>query len=349
MSNVQVGPLLLNGSLIFHLVFGLGGWFSLWLWLRKRALGTDESRMWTGLYSNAFWVWLLVWKLSYAVFHFKEAFSYPMSFIYFDGGGTGVWSASVLAGIFLWRGIRKKHVDHSFLPGSLAIFITGGWFAGRLFVLFFGDTRTVFTLISAGLAGLLLLYFFFQKRAISKNMLVLVMVVGLAAYSVYNYANEQTAMQRLNQDTASQEIPIGIKKGQRAPDFILSGLDEADITLSDFRNNVVVLNFWASWCPPCRAEMPHMERLFEEYKDKGVVVLGVNLTSTEEGIETVRSFVRNEELSLPVALDRQAEVSGMYRIVSYPTTYIIDRQGVIRNVLPGAINFERLEKEIRGL
>lgn len=348
MSNLQLGPFLLNGPLIASLVFGLGGWIGLSLWLRKRK-DPVISRLWTGLLSNAFWIWLLIWKLSYAAVHPQEALSYPMSLVYYDGGMTGIWIASIVAGLYLWYGSRKKKVELTSLAGGLAIYVTGGWFFSRLFVLILDDNSSVSGMIGAVLAGLLLLYFFVQKREASKNMLVLVIVTGLAAYSVYNYANERSAINRLNQHTSSQDIPIGIKKGQRAPDFNLAGLNGGEVMLSDFRNHVIVLNFWASWCPPCRAEMPHMQRLQEEYEDKGVVVLGVNLTSTETGVETVRSYVQKEELSFPVVLDVQGKASDLFRIVSYPTTYIIDREGVIRKVLPGTMNFDMLEKEIRGL
>ena len=119
--------------------------------------------------------------------------------------------------------------------------------------------------------------------------------------------------------------------GVEAPDFELDFLDGERRALSSYRGKVVFLNFWATWCPPCRQEMPSMQELYQRYSNAGLVVIAVDL---QESVETVRNFVNDFKLTFPVALDSNGRVAAMYGARSIPTTYIIDRNGM---VLAGAI------------
>ncbi len=183
-----------------------------------------------------------------------------------------------------------------------------------------------------------------------KNWMVLLILLGLVAYSAYDYMNNRTNANGSESQTGQESgAVIGIHKGEQAPDFTLNGLDGTPVSLSDFKGKMVVLNFWASWCPPCRVEMPHMQRFYEEYVDKNVVVLGINLTSTEKSADAAQSFVEEQELSFPVLLDSKGDAMDTFRIVAYPTTYIIDDEGVIQQVFQGAMNTEMLKKQFNRL
>ena len=128
------------------------------------------------------------------------------------------------------------------------------------------------------------------------------------------------------------ENNIGTQKGNIAPDFSLATLDGGAENLRDYRGRTVILNFWASWCGPCRAEMPDLQAVYGELRGNNLVVLGVN---QGEPREQVAAFAREFGLSFPILLDSNQEVGAKYGVRAYPTTFIIDSQGVIRDVVVG--------------
>ncbi len=134
--------------------------------------------------------------------------------------------------------------------------------------------------------------------------------------------------------TAEEFEKIGLyalKEGTRSIDFELKDLNGKKISLSSFKGKVVLLNFWATWCPPCREEMPSMERLYRRFKDKDLVILAVDL---REEAKVVRKFVAKQKLSFPVLLDSDGKVGAIYGAQSIPLSYLVSRDG---NVLAGTI------------
>lgn len=123
---------------------------------------------------------------------------------------------------------------------------------------------------------------------------------------------------KLNIEKSDKEI--------QAPDFTLKDLDGNQVSLRDFRGKVVFLNFWATWCPPCRLEMPAMERLHVELNDQGLVILAVNY---REGPEEIQAFLKQHDLTFTALLDEKAEVFELYKAWSLPTTYLINKKGEI--------------------
>lgn len=116
-----------------------------------------------------------------------------------------------------------------------------------------------------------------------------------------------------------------------APDFTLTTLDGSQVRLSDLKGRVVVLNFWASWCGPCRDEAPALQAVWERYRDRGVVLLGVAYTDTERG---ARAFIDEFSQTYPNGLDIGTRISEMYHIQGVPETFIINRQGeVVRFIM----------------
>ncbi|MCM3088131.1 redoxin domain-containing protein [Bhargavaea ginsengi] len=144
------------------------------------------------------------------------------------------------------------------------------------------------------------------------------------------------------------EVQEGIAKGESAPDFTLGTLDGGKLKLSDLRGEKVILNFWASWCGPCRAEMPHMQDFHEQEAEKaGVRVIAVNLSTSERGdkdkvMENIQSFVDEFGLTFPIPLDMDGEQMDAYRVITIPTTYIIDTSGIIRHVVRGPMDEEMM-------
>lgn len=122
--------------------------------------------------------------------------------------------------------------------------------------------------------------------------------------------------------------------GKVAPDFELPGLDEKPVRLSDFRGKVVFLNFWATWCKPCREEMPSMEILYKNFERDGLVVLAVSIdrVTTKKDIPP---FVKGMSLTFPVLVDSWGQTDKRYKLMGVPETYIIDQQGVLREKVIG--------------
>jgi thiol-disulfide isomerase/thioredoxin len=112
-------------------------------------------------------------------------------------------------------------------------------------------------------------------------------------------------------------------------------MDGNKVTLSELRGKIVVINMWATWCPPCRAETPPLEKSYEQYKDAGVVILGVDLTD-QDSLSDVQAFVREFSLTYPILLDRDGSVSNtLYQIQGSPSTFFVNREGIIRTVVVG--------------
>ena len=132
--------------------------------------------------------------------------------------------------------------------------------------------------------------------------------------------------------------------GKPAPDFQLPNLEGQAISLSDFRGKPVFLNFWATWCGPCRYEMPFIQEIFEEWSDQGLVILAIDIG---ENPETVKDFMQSHNFSFQVLLDTNKDVALEYNIRGIPTTFLIDKDGVIQAMKVGAFSSEaEIEKSL---
>jgi peroxiredoxin len=129
--------------------------------------------------------------------------------------------------------------------------------------------------------------------------------------------------------------------GFLAPDFELKSLTGETVKLADLRGQAVLVNLWATWCPPCREEMPTLEKMYNEYKDQGFVVLGVNMTRQDDA-QAVAPFVEKYGLTFPILLDETGKVGITYQMKSLPSSFFIDRQGIITEVVIGGPMTEAL-------
>jgi peroxiredoxin len=146
------------------------------------------------------------------------------------------------------------------------------------------------------------------------------------------------------EDTTSAAVnaPVGLRVGQRAPDFTTRLLTGETVSLSDYRGKVVLLNFWATWCGPCRQEMPELQTIYETRGAEGFVVLAVNY---REGPDAIAGFADEFGMTFPIALDQDGRVNeDLYgsAIAGYPTSFLIDQNGVIVSYFPRAVSGSEL-------
>jgi cytochrome c biogenesis protein CcmG, thiol:disulfide interchange protein DsbE len=162
---------------------------------------------------------------------------------------------------------------------------------------------------------------------------IYLLILALGAAWIYISADRSGA--------TTQGLAPAPQQGFPAPDFELSTPTGESIRLSDLRGQAVLVNLWATWCPPCRAEMPAIEKLYNEYKEDGFVVLAVNMTYQDDP-ERVPSFVDEYGLTFPILMDIQGTVGTDYQLRSLPSSYFIDRDGIIQEVVIGGPMAEAL-------
>lgn len=165
--------------------------------------------------------------------------------------------------------------------------------------------------------------------------------IGGLFYKGYDeYRTSQLKNQTMNISGATNEID-GLEIGQRAPSFDLETIEGETVSLEDFKGQQVVLNFWASWCPPCREELPE---LIEFTDETGIPVLGVNVTKNERrGVQDVEAFLEEVPVSFPVLLDKAGAVEKTYRVVALPTTYVVGADGKIKAKQVGPVDLKWLK------
>ncbi|WNF37913.1 TlpA disulfide reductase family protein [Bacillaceae bacterium IKA-2] len=165
--------------------------------------------------------------------------------------------------------------------------------------------------------------------------------------------NEETLKESGSSETLYNRIDeVGLNRGMIAPDFTLQlwGTDEK-VALSSFQGQIVVLNLWATWCPPCRDEMPDLNQFYNDYKDKGVTVLGINMLMTEASLAVVDDFMEEYQITFPNVIDERISVTNqrglvqtqLYNAITIPKTYIIDQKGHIFVAHTGIISYELIE------
>ncbi|MCG2769448.1 MAG: TlpA family protein disulfide reductase [Anaerolineae bacterium] len=142
---------------------------------------------------------------------------------------------------------------------------------------------------------------------------------------------------------AASDIP---KVGAIAPDFTLPDLNGDEVQLSDYRGKVLLLNFWATWCPPCQQEIPMFIEVYEELKGDDFVILAVSMG---EGKDKVSSFVSQKGMSFPVLLDSSRDVARRYLVRAIPTSVMIDRDGVVQRIIVGMMHESQLRAELKDL
>jgi peroxiredoxin len=133
-----------------------------------------------------------------------------------------------------------------------------------------------------------------------------------------------------------------LEVGKEAPDFVLGDLNDRPVKLSDYRGKVVFLNFWATWCKPCKEEMPSMEILNKNFEKDGLVILAVSIDRVTTA-KDIPPFVKGMNLTFPVLIDSWGKTDKPYKRMGVPETFIIDQQGIIREIIIGPRDWTRLD------
>lgn len=188
-------------------------------------------------------------------------------------------------------------------------------------------------------------------RAWVYPLIVIAIIVGVIWYIEYRPDGARSPTGELYgpAELPAEYVPDGAKvaadEGALAPDFLLEQLDGPDLRLSDFRGQPVVLNFWATWCSPCRKEMPQFVRAYDKYKHDGLVIIGLNL---QEGKSIAQKFADDFGMEFPIVIDRDGEMQDRYHNLPLPATYFIDRAGYIRSFYWGQFVDEQNGTDVAG-
>jgi len=168
--------------------------------------------------------------------------------------------------------------------------------------------------------------------------------LDLTARSVPPTPSPSAASPSLAPVVPQESIQLSPLSGKPAPDFSLKTLDGQVVHLSDYLGKGVLINLWATWCPPCQAEMPAIQAAYEKYKDRGLVVLGIDFTA-QDNLPDVVAFVNQSNLTFPVLLDEDGSISSnSYGMRGLPDSFFIDSAGVVRRIVTGAIPSDKLDQ-----
>ena len=195
-----------------------------------------------------------------------------------------------------------------------------------------------------------------------KSLIILIaaILIGVSIYTVRTYnssnAENQASQESSAKSTTSQSNSnnastktTGINPNiikTKAIDFKLKDLDGKELSLSSLKGKKVFLNFWATWCPPCRAEMPEIEKLYQETKDSDLVIVSVEIG---EPLDAVKSFIDENKYNFKVLLDSDQSVASKYNIASIPTSYFINVEGNIISKNVGGMNIDQMKTYIKAL
>jgi peroxiredoxin len=170
-----------------------------------------------------------------------------------------------------------------------------------------------------------------QKRLYTR-IIILAVLVAAIAYTVYNTANKD-------------DVQL-LKIGDNAPDFSLVDLNGETHKLSDYKGQGVLLNFWGTWCKPCKKEMPAINNQYKQFKDQGVQILGVNIA--QSNLE-VSSYADKLGVEFPIAIDKTKSVMRAYNVDPLPTTVLINKDGKIEKIITGEMTETDIEKYLTSI
>ena len=148
---------------------------------------------------------------------------------------------------------------------------------------------------------------------------IAVSLIVTIALIVVSLVQDDSSLESVKMSSIGEGIP--------ALDFTFPGLDGKNTSLSDYKGKVVLVNIWATWCPPCVKEMPSMQKLYKEFNRKNFEILAVSIDAA--GVDAVAPFMKKHKLSFPALMDPKGTIKSMYRVTGIPESFIIDKQGIL--------------------
>jgi peroxiredoxin len=147
---------------------------------------------------------------------------------------------------------------------------------------------------------------------------------------------------------AAQPAPVMrfLRENEPVPDFTLNTLDGRAVSLADFRGQPVLINFWATWCPPCLEETPELAAAYDALKERGVAFIGIGM---QDETAKLRQFVDDHRVPYTIVEDPLGKVGGQYRVLGMPTTFIVDKDGLLRKSIQGAVNQDQIMEALSAL
>jgi len=180
------------------------------------------------------------------------------------------------------------------------------------------------------------------------NRIFIAVIILLTAVSIFGIISINTAPKKIIYEEAVQGTAGFKKPGLRpAPEFLLKDVSGAEMKLSDFKGKVVIIDFWATWCPPCKEEIPHFISLYHEYRDKGLEVIGISMDRNPRKV--LPGFIKDNGINYSILLGNENVYDLYGGIAAIPTTFIIDKEGNIRKKYIGYNEKEVFEKDVKEL
>lgn len=182
----------------------------------------------------------------------------------------------------------------------------------------------------------------------------ILLIATMVVMMVKSNIEENEPIENVGEVSGSGDTPVqvaGLDQGDTPPDFELETMSGEVVKLSDLKGKKVILNFWASWCGPCKAEMPHMEKYYKQHKESSnVEIVAVNLTSAERrGLDGVTEFIDSYGLTFPIPLDKDGKVSGDYSVITIPTTFFLGTDGKLSQKIIGPMDESMIEELVNNL
>jgi thiol-disulfide isomerase/thioredoxin len=182
-----------------------------------------------------------------------------------------------------------------------------------------------------------------QKRYRSNTFVSLIMIgAGLITLGTLSFVYLSSSQVAAEADFST----IPVVANYAAPNLQLHDINGSAVSLDMYRGNVVLVNLWATWCPPCKAEMPTLQNFYEEFKDKGFFIVAID---DDETVDLVKKFVGEYGLTFPVWLDEGSVTEKTFGTINLPSSWVIDRAGTVRLFWVGAISFRVLEKYVPSI
>lgn len=173
-----------------------------------------------------------------------------------------------------------------------------------------------------------------SKKVLMKGLVIFLLVSALG-YTLYSQFI-------LNKEA----IVINANASKLSPAFSLKDLEDNEVNLKQYHGKGILINFWATYCPPCEEEMPYLESAYKEYKDKGIEILAVDVGEPKI---IVNHFVGKKELSFPILLDSKGEIADLYKVQTLPTTFLVNENGEIIEKITGELSEEKIRQNVERI